>query len=154
MDLSVIAGAYQGVKAVKDAISDLIDAKASESAKDKVAAIKDQLGGVQDTLFTLRETLGSLQDENDRLRTELAEVESWSKRAAQYELTQAGGGAFVYRFIGQPQHFACPRCFESKEIHILQPTKHYSGQFPCPKCEKTFPVEPRRDPNRRVAGMY
>lgn len=61
-----------------------------------------------------------LQGENRTLKDKLREQEVWTARASKYELVVAPGGATVYRSKESPQHYACPVCYEAKQIQILQ----------------------------------
>jgi len=149
MDIAAITGAWQGIKAAKELVGGLIDAKADAEAKNRIYEAQAKLGNVQDALFSMREEMFALQDENKTLRAQIAEFGAWDAKAKEYELTTTQGGAVVYRFKGQPEHYACPSCFQSKQIHILQTTRKISGHFMCTGCDKAFPVnaaEPLRTP--------
>lgn len=142
MDLSAIAGAYQGIKNIKELVGGLIDAKADATAKDRIFDVKERLGAVQDTLFALRDALADLQAENVQLKAELAKAEAWDKRAASYELITTAGGAIVYKHSGEPEYYACPNCFESKRVSILQTNRSYHGSYSCKGCDATYLLEP------------
>ena len=63
------------------------------------------------------------------------------------------GGAVVYGFDGSPKHYACPSCINKKELQILQDDKTYTGEFTCPGCNKSFPVNPYDDSPESVGGF-
>lgn len=94
----------------------------------------------------MREELFRLQGENDALRKELAASEEWQKRSTSYQLTMTTGGAIVYRYNAEPEHFACPSCFNTKTIQILQDNRTYSGKFRCTGCSAEYPINPRQTP--------
>ncbi|MCX5538352.1 hypothetical protein M3A49_02360 [Paraburkholderia sp. CNPSo 3076] len=144
MDIAAITGAWQGIKAARELVGGLIDAKIDAEAKARVYEAQAKLGDVQDTLFDMREEMYSLQEANKNLKAQLAEVEAWQTKAAQYELSKTPGGAVVYRFKGEPEHYACPSCFGLKQIHILQTNRTYSGKYRCTGCKSEFPVEPQK----------
>lgn len=144
MDVASITGAYQGLKAAKEILGAAFDAKVDAEAKPKVLEALHKLGEAQDILFALREELFSLQEANNALRKEIAESASWQSKADQYELTKTPGEAVVYKFNGRPEHFACPSCFNSKTIHILQTNRTMSGKYRCTGCGSEFPVEPQK----------
>lgn len=151
MDLSSISGAYAAIKLAKEALGSTIDAKAGEIARDQVQTALDQMGEAQDKLFWLRDELARLQDENSELRDRVKSIESWEERFRHYELTRTPGGAYVYRFNGEPEHYACPRCAEHREVQIFQDTRTMAGNFTCPGCDRKFPVNPlkqSKQPNR------
>ncbi len=100
---------------------------------------------LQDTLFKLREERMHLQGENHDLREQVREYDKWEETLARYELVDTPGKATVYKFKGEPEHYACPSCLAAKrEIHILQDRQVASGVFDCPGCEKLFRIKPER----------
>jgi hypothetical protein len=80
MDLATITAAYEGLKASKQILGAIFEAKVDAEAKPKVIAALEQLGNAQDALFSLREELFRLQSVNDDLRKQLAALESWDAR--------------------------------------------------------------------------
>jgi hypothetical protein len=144
MDIASVTGAYQGLKAAKEILTAVFDAKVDAEAKPRVLEALQKLGDAQDTLFTLREELFALQEANNALRKEIADSNAWDTRANQYELTKTSGEAVVYKFKGQPEHYACPSCFNTKQIHILQTNRTLSGKYRCTGCESEYPIEPQR----------
>ena len=142
MDVATITGAYQGLKAAKEILSAAFEAKVDAEAKPKVLEAIQKLGDAQDTLFALREELFALQEANNALKQQIAEAASWKERADQYELVKTSGQAVVYKFKGQPEHYACPSCFNSQNIHILQTNRTMSGKYRCTGCNSEFPIEP------------
>jgi predicted RNA-binding Zn-ribbon protein involved in translation (DUF1610 family) len=145
MDISAITGAYQGLKSAKEILGVVFDAKVDAEAKPKILEAMEKLGKAQDTLFELRESLFTLQEENKSLKDELAQARGWQSRAERYELAQAEGTAVVLKFKGEPAHFACPSCFNKKEIHILQDNRTMSGKFRCTGCGAEYPIKPHKD---------
>jgi len=141
MDAVSLAGAYQGLKAAKDILTALFDAKVDAEAKPKILEAQTRLGEVQDALFMLREKLAELQEERDSLRKELAAAQGWKDLAAKYELRTTPGGAVVYVYKEQPEHFACPNCFNKQQAQILQDERVMLGLFACPGCGAKFPVK-------------
>ena len=147
MDIASVAGAYEGLKAAKDILGGLFDAKVDAEVKAKIIEAQNKLGEAQDTLFGLREELFKLQSDNSQLKQELTKAQSWQAKVDQYELTKTNGGAVVYRFKGQPEHFACPSCFNSNQIHILQTNRTISGKYRCTGCNNEFPIDQKENPN-------
>jgi hypothetical protein len=145
MDFVSITSAYQGLMAVKELLNVAFEAKVDVEAKPKIIEALQKLGDAQDTLFALRDELFKLQDTNQMLRKQLDESESWKEKADQYELIKTAGDAVVYKSKGQPEHFACPRCFSSKSIQVLQTNHSSSGKYSCPDCRSEYPVEPRKE---------
>lgn len=115
-------------------VAELLKKGATLEAQERIAELREAVLNGKDEVLRLRE-------ENQQLRQRVREQEDWDKRAAQYELVQATGGATVYRFLGKPEHFACPACIELKQVHILQDLKVMSGAFQCPSCKAEYPVK-------------
>lgn len=142
MDPISLAGAYQGLKAAKDILTSLFEAKVDAEARPKILEAQGKLGEVQDALFVLRERLSELQQERDDLKAKLADAETWQTQVDQYELTMTPGSAVVYKYKGLPDHYACPSCFNKHEVHILQDNKVMAGTYRCTGCGANYPVKP------------
>jgi len=140
MDIATAASAYSALKTAKDIFSSLLEMKINQDVRVKVNEALSKLGDAQDTLFELREQLSRLQDENANLRKTIESRESWKTTAEQYALTKAPGGAVVLQSKGNIGHYVCPRCFEGKEVQILQDDRVYAGTYSCPKCKTKYPV--------------
>ena len=144
MDLTTISAAYEGLKYAKDTIKTLSGLKIETKTIQKINEAVKKVGDAQDILFGLREALFRLQDENRGLRNLINENDEWAKRKSKYELTTTDGGAVVYQSLEGTKHFACPNCIERKEIQILQDKRVLNGEFGCPGCGKTFPINPMK----------
>jgi hypothetical protein len=146
MDIATITAAYEGLKASKQILGAAFDAKVDAEARPKVIAALEQLGNAQDALFSLREELFRLQSANQELRLQLTQAESWESRAKQYTLVRTKGGAVVYKFTLEPEHYACPSCYNKHEIHVLQDNRTMTGKFRCTGCEAEYPINSRTTP--------
>lgn len=146
MDPASIIAAYNGLKFAKDSFSALLDAKIDIEARSKITEALTKLGEAQDTLFQLREELFSLQADNAKLQRSIDQHNAWKERLAGYELAKTAGGAVVYRFKGEPEHYACPSCVNNQHLHILQDNRTNSGKFRCTGCDKEFPINPQKKP--------
>lgn len=49
------------------------------------------------------------------------ELVSWSAKTSRYQLWAAPTGVTVFRFDGEPLHYACPKCYGRRLIGRLQP---------------------------------
>ena len=147
MDISAIAGAYEGLKAAKDLLGVAFNAKVDSEAKAKILEAQQQLAQIQDALFTAREQLFALQTERDDLRRTLDDSDKWEKRLDQYELKRTAGGAVVLESKSEPKHYVCPSCVNKRELHILQTNRTFSGKYRCTGCSSEYPVEPRQEAN-------
>lgn len=145
-----IASAITALKTVRDIVKVGIDAKADAQAQARVIEVMEKLGVAQDTLYELRDELFRLQGEVERLTREADDRGKLDERLNQYSLFQSEHGATVYKFNGQPSHYACPACINKKRIEILQ--KGSSKTHKCPSCNATFFItEP---PARAVLEVF
>ncbi len=141
MDISIINGAYNGLKTVKDVFTGLSELKIETDSLAKINEAAKNVGEAQDALFQLREELFRLQSDNNDLRKQIASSESWDNKISPYTLTKTNGGAVVYKFNGDPLHYACPNCVAKKELQFLQQVGGYSGDSTCPSCGTSYPIE-------------
>jgi hypothetical protein len=144
IDLATISTAVTVAKTAVDTLKSAFSGREKIGAEREVAEAFDQLGKVQDKLIELRAAIMTLQDENHKLAKELRGKHSWSQKAEKYELNRsANGGSIAYLFIGgEPHHWACPTCFESEKISVLQPWNE--GSAMCTVCQQEYYLETAR----------
>jgi hypothetical protein len=138
--------AYNGLKFAKDSLSTLIQGKVEIEAQARISEALTKLGDAQDALFQLRDELFTMQAETARLKAEIDRTNNWKDRLSSYELVKTAGGAVVYRFKGNPEHFACPSCVNGQKLEILQDNRTMSGKFRCSGCTNEYPINPREEP--------
>lgn len=143
MDITLITGAYNGLKFAKDALTVALGYKIENETRTQISAALDKLGSAQDTLFELREELFRLQSENEQLRQQIKARDEWEVQKSRYQLEETTGGAVVYAFTGTPKHYACPSCFSKSTVQILQDRRVMGGVFDCPGCKTAYPIKPR-----------
>ncbi|WP_085723188.1 hypothetical protein [Pseudomonas sp. R37(2017)] len=143
MDYAMIGATFESFNVVRKLLGVVYAAKVDADAKEKINEALTRLGETQDGMFQIREELNRLQNERDDLRKQLDAADYWLKRSAQYSLAEAPGGAFVYQSSESPHHYACPSCFNKKEIHPLQDNRTLSGKFRCTGCKAEYPVNPQ-----------
>ncbi|SUZ34091.1 hypothetical protein ROE7235_03873 [Roseibaca ekhonensis] len=114
---------------------------------------KTQAGGDADIKLALSEL--ALQVANAKLanadlklqltalKDELHEAQVFKSDLDRYTLWETQTGAIVYRLEkaiqdGEPIHYLCTNCIESKRKSILQGTKHHRS---CPCCKAGFSFE-------------
>ncbi|MCR6686076.1 hypothetical protein [Pseudoxanthomonas sp.] len=142
MELTALTSAYTALQFIRDSMSLAVNSKIDEEARAKIQAAMDQVAGLHDMLFHTQQQLLGLQQENADLKRQVTAAQSWEQRAAQYSLVRSPGRALVYSFSGQPEHYACPNCFETNRISILQDRGVMAGTWDCPACSKSFNVTP------------
>jgi predicted RNA-binding Zn-ribbon protein involved in translation (DUF1610 family) len=104
--------------------------------------------GLQETILQLREAVLNAKDEVLALRAEVQafkakelEAQTWQNAELKYPLVKAPGGAMVRKTAGPPEHYVCPKCFEDHKLYPLQDKRAMSGDYACPGCGKSFPVD-------------
>jgi hypothetical protein len=104
--------------------------------------------GLQETIMDLRHAVLDVKDEVLTLRAELQaykakelEADSWKETEALYPLVKAPGGAMVRQSAAPPEHYVCPKCFVERHVYPLQDKRVMSGDWTCPGCRGTFPVD-------------
>lgn len=88
------------------------------------------------------------------LQTEISEATSRREKLQQYELTTTPAGHLVYRLReqirgAQPDHYACPVCYEDEIRSMLTPGKY---DYTCPRC-KTVVTFNEWDGERSFPGV-
>lgn len=78
------------------------------------------------------------------LQDELRQAQAFKSDLDRYELWETPTGSVVHRLKeamnnGEPMHYLCPNCIESKRKSILQGPRHYRE---CPNCKTSFRFEP------------
>jgi predicted RNA-binding Zn-ribbon protein involved in translation (DUF1610 family) len=140
MDLAAYIAIHQGVKNAGELLKFAFDAKIDHEAKQKIYEAREKLLEIQANIFELRDQLTNLQDERDSYKRQLQELEESLSRIDKYELTSTPGGATVYKYKDEPEHFACPSCINSNKIEILQNSKNLSGHYHCPGCKANYRI--------------
>lgn len=146
IDMTQVQAAIASLGAVRDLVKVGFDAKVDAKASDKVIEAMGRLGTASDTLYALRDELFRLQTENTELKRLADDRQAFDARIAKYELTKTAGGAVVWRYTEQPEHYACPVCLNAKRIEILQDNRTLSGKYRCTvkECGAEYPIDPFR----------
>lgn len=150
-----IQAAIASLSAVREIVKVGIDAKVDAKATDVRIEVMGRLGQASDALYALRDELFRLQAENSDLKREAEEHAAFATRAAQYELIKTAGGAVVWKYKGEPEHYACPNCLNHKRVEILQTNRTRLGKYRCTvsTCGAEYPIEPAvpmKAPSRSV----
>ncbi len=142
--VSEVASAIGALRIGVQSVSALLSLTRDVAAKQKIVDALTKVEAAQETLFRLHGQLLTLQSENEKLRKQLKRFEDWEERCKQYELNSTDGGAVVYKYRGEPEHYACPSCFDNRhEVQILSSKSVAGGKFACPNpsCRAEFSVK-------------
>jgi hypothetical protein len=105
---------------------------------------REELQRLQRENEELKRKSEELQRENVEIRQQLKAKDDWENRKKQYHLVITDGGATVWKFSGNPEHYACTGCFEEERIQILQDQHTMAGNFKCPSCKTDFLIKPMK----------
>jgi len=148
MDIATVTAVIQSLRSAKDLFGAALDLKVDAEVRTKIFSALNMVGEAQDHLRDLREEMFQLQQKNHDLTVKLREADDWKNLANGYELVTTKGGAVVYQFVGNPQHYACPSCFNAKHLHFLQTNRTLSGKYRCTNkdCGAEYPIESHKQP--------
>ena len=132
MDLASINAAITGLRAAKDTFQVMLGLKIEAATQ---VAVVDGMSKV----VAAQETILRLQAESEQIRQDLKARDDWDARKARYSLQRTVGGAIVHASDFE-RHFACPACFEKREVQILQYQGPASGYADCPSCRVNYLV--------------
>jgi len=154
-DIGIFQTAWNSGKHIKNVAKALLEMKVSDDVREKVQQILAEAGDLHEKLFDVQNKLLELQSNNEALRNELNEVNSWNENEAKHKIVTTSGGATVRLYEeGSTKYFACPACFVKKEIQILQDLRNYTGTYKCPACEATFYIKPLQPQQPRKVERY
>ena len=162
-----IVTAFTALRIALDGLRGASEASTKAVVEEAISKARSALVEAQETALQLQadavENLKirvELEKEITKLRTELAEIDDWKKKAACYTLAQALAGSMTWvrtfdpekgkeNGLNEPFHMACPLCFEKRQRFILFAQYESSDEIKCPNCK--FQVQYR--PFRPVPNM-
>lgn len=152
MDMNTLAAAQTSIKA-------LFTLARVATAATVDHQVKDRLIEIQSGILEAQEKLGDAQSERLELLHLVAELrekvrihETKVAALASYALHEIEPGKFLYKFIpderGTVDHFACPTCYNSEKVTVLQTSKNDSQQtlYECRTCCFVLCVGPSKYP--------
>jgi hypothetical protein len=139
MDISAAISGFNGLLQACDYFKD----RFRGIIKDKkvLQEFECQIEKFRNEIFRLQNDRQNLFEENVNLKQKIADSETWKSKSEKYALDKTTGGAVVYIYNCEPYHYACPHCFENKQIQILQDMRLSSGNYNCPCCKEKFPIK-------------
>ncbi|MBU3019025.1 hypothetical protein KO519_15150 [Paraglaciecola agarilytica] len=140
-----INAAIQSVKVLGQIISANKDLANFNELASLTASLNEKLLDATSSALESKEKEAELLNKVRILEAKLAEKEDWIVRAKDYRLSVVGAekNNFVYLYIPEgaytkPKHWACPKCFEDKNISILNQFDRF--MYICPSCD--FKIAP------------
>ncbi len=148
MALGEITAFIGSIRAASLVVKGIISLDKDVEVKQEASKLLGIILDLQQKALEIQPVYQSLLEENIRLKKELAEQSNWAKTASCYQLTEVSSGVFVYVLQKakeglEPEHWACPRCFENKKKSILQLAKERGdpAKYICLECQNAIYVD-------------
>ncbi|MFN7120799.1 MAG: hypothetical protein ACK4NM_02080 [Hydrogenophaga sp.] len=162
MDMTSLAAAQAGLKALVGIARSTTSAVVDHQMKDKLIEIQQGILDVQLQLADATEERLNLLGQVAELRQKLRDTDDAKTVLNGYELNEVAPGKFLYKSKKEAghavEHFACPQCHNSGRVTVLQAKKTGSAQklYSCatPSCkfflyvgssDPALPIDYRRD---------
>ena len=117
-----------------------------------IGQLQQHMDDLRTTKHELENKVIQAQKENLELQRKNDEREAWRVLAADVELIQSLGGAWVYARHGKPPYF-CPACFGKSALVPLQP-RSYMGDCPTSSCKACYQIEPYKESSVQVLQRH
>ena len=138
--MSELAGALTSTKAIVEMLRGAATLIKDVDIKMAVFDAVSKAVEVQTELLQANEEISSL-------RQQINDLNDWKERSAKYKLVKIEGAVIYQSETGDPEHFACPNCFEKlHQIHPLQFTDGSFGSHECSGCQRPYPLQSKRSP--------
>lgn len=158
MDLTVIGGAISGLKTATDIAKGLVNVNTAVEVNAKAIELQRALLSAYADAVSAKETQSALQEEVRELKRQLASNEQFAADMKRYKLNTPWPGSIVYALDatmsnGEPAHYLCANCYQSKKKSILQATRLESGwlAMACPNCRATVRTDNKHSVNPAYA---
>lgn len=134
--LTEITAAVQSTKALVEIIKSANDLSNHAELLMAVNAVQEKLSQTLLANVESVEKISSLTEEIRQLKEQIEKVENWASDMERYELQTLETGTLAYSLkqgkeFGEPHHYLCANCVQSRIKSILQPSGPLLG---CSKC--------------------
>lgn len=133
--ITEISAAFGTVKTSVDLLKTLLKVTRDEEVRDAVFEIQNELLSLQEKLFAANARFEEQSTKLRDLQGQLDEKESWSEEAKKYDLFHPAEGMSVYRNRSDLNIWACPNCFGSRKISILNRPAVGNLNYRCHACK-------------------
>src|SRR5271157_3931640 len=135
MMITEISAAFGTVKTSVDLLKTLFKVTRDEDVRNAVFEIQNELLSLQDRLFAANARFEEQVAKVECLQKQLDERDKWDEVASKYALFHPAQGMSVYRNRSDMQIWACPNCFESRQISILNRPSVETENYVCHACK-------------------
>ena len=140
MDITTITTALKSLKLASDIIVKAQKINTQIELGTKITELQGIVTSISSDLLKANLEIQKLQDEKSKIEKKLIDYENWGKEKTKYESKQLTSGTFIYA-IKKPKNpteekmWFCAKCFNDKQISILQPK--VDDHF-CPLCKTLY----------------
>lgn len=141
IDMGSISAAVTSLKAAGDVAKGLIGLHTMAEVQSKAIELNQMIIDAQHQIFAPNAAQTALVERVRELEKEIASMEAWDGQKDRYQMCIPFSGTTVYALKksmsnGEPPHYICANCYESRKRSILQNSKDKEGWtlFLCPGC--------------------
>lgn len=147
-EFTALSAAHTSLKALGEIVTVALSATVDNKVKQKLIEVQAAVLASQQQLVNALAQCSQLLEETQSLRQRLKESEDRSAALANYEMVPLDDGQRVYRYKGEADgtvaHEACPNCYQSRTISILQSRRTTRNRrlYSCAACSFRLTVGP------------
>jgi hypothetical protein len=131
---SAVSSVANAVKSVRDTLDK--SPVVSDDVRQKLSDLLDEVIGAKQLNLRLVEQVQIIVEE-------MRQHEEFREELGRYEMFEMPAGSIVWKLrnshkSGQPLHYLCPNCVQSKKLYILQGDRNYRR---CTSCKVQYHFE-------------
>ena len=152
MDITTLAAAQESIKALFSLAKVATAATVDHELKARLIEIQAGILEAQSKLGDAQAERLGLLHQIAELRDKVRQFENAQAALTSYKLHPIDHGKFLYKFINSGpddvDHFACPTCYDSAKVTVLQSRKTGTNQttYTCNTCKFSLSVGPSNPP--------
>ncbi|MFL1914451.1 hypothetical protein ACJW8B_03360 [Plesiomonas shigelloides] len=141
MPIETIKTAFESMRFLQQMFDGHVDGLAKERVDELKQEANKKVIDIQQAMIQLQAQVYEYQNENEELKKILSDTEEIKAKLEAYTLTDSIGGAIVYKYNSNPEHYCCPQCIsEKKVVSILQFVDDFSGFYVCSGCKTRYKI--------------
>jgi hypothetical protein len=159
--LAEITAALTTATSASKLLASLREILKDPKSREEILKIQGIISDLQTKMFDVHAKYAELLASKDEIAAKLKTYESWDATASDYYLYEISPGSFVQCYgphpshhSNQPNHYACPNCFEDHKRSVLQGINIAARIYKCPKCDfETQSTAPPGQPQVVIPGL-
>jgi len=144
IDMGSIAAAVSSLKGASDIAKGLLSLHTMAEVQSKSIELNQAIIDAQHQIFAANAAQTALVERVRELERQIAAMESWDAEKKRYQMATPYSGVTVYAVQksmsnGEPPHYLCANCFQSRKRSILANTSTKEGWVAiiCAACKFT-----------------